>query len=233
MSDASSAATYLEAYADLRRRLADLVGPDHDQVAVPACPAWTVHDVLGHLAGLCDDWVAHRLDGYASDDWTAGQVERFETLDGSEILRHWGQAMDAFAALDPDPSLGPPARWAFGDAVVHEADLRGALRSERVPAPAVDLAMVGSRRRWQDVHDRAGLPGIEIRPTDRPVSPGWSAPTAGAVVVEAPAYEVFRAIAGRRSASQIQGWAWSQDPEPYIVAGPPYPFAWAAHPIVD
>jgi hypothetical protein len=52
-------------------------------------------------------------------------------------------------------------------------------------------------------------------------------------VVQAPLYEIFRAIAGRRSASQIQGWSWSQDPERYIAAGPPYPFAWAAHPIVD
>ena len=33
--------------------------------------------------------------------------------------------------------------------------------------------------------------------------------------------------------SQVQGWSWSQDPDPYIAAGLPYPFAWATHPIVD
>ena len=166
MSDPPSAATYLEAYIDLQRRVGDLVGPDDDEVAVIACPAWTVHDVLAHLAGLCDDWVAHRLDGYAGDDWTARQVERFAGLGCSEICRHWAQALGGFAALDDDPALGPPARWAFGDAVIHEADLRGALGAGRVPAEAVDLAMVGSRRRWREVHDRAGL----VRdgdPTDR------------------------------------------------------------------
>jgi uncharacterized protein (TIGR03083 family) len=228
-----SSSAHLEAYVEVQRRLVDLVGPNDDETAVIACPAWSVHDVLAHLAGLCDDWVAHQLDGYASDDWTARQVERFTAVDGSQILRHWGDALGAFAELEDDLAFGPPARWAFGDAIIHEADLRGALGAGHVPAQAVDLAMAGSLQRWRDVHERAGLPRIHVRPTDRPVASGSTSTTTGTVLIEAPLYEVFRACAGRRSAAQVASWSWSQDPGPYLAAGPPYPFAWAAHPIDD
>ena len=55
-----------------------------------------------------------------------------------------------------------------------------------------------------------------------------------AVVAEAPAYEVFRALAGRRSLDQVRSaWKWSPDPERFLSAGLPYPFSFASEPIVD
>jgi hypothetical protein len=46
------------AYADARRRLTDLlVGLDEAALMgpVPACPAWTVRDVLAHVTGVAAD----------------------------------------------------------------------------------------------------------------------------------------------------------------------------------
>ena len=36
--------------------------------------------------------------------------------------------------------------------------------------------------------------------------------------LEAPLFELFRALSGRRSADQIRGYDWSGDREPYIPA---------------
>jgi hypothetical protein len=131
------------AYMAIERRVTGLLDEGHSDVAIPACPAWTVHDLMGHLAGLCEDWVVRRHDDYASEAWTAAQVARFSGCSLDEILRRWSKATGEFVGLPDDPVMGPPARWAFGDAVVHEADLRGALCAERVPPDAVTMALKG------------------------------------------------------------------------------------------
>lgn len=77
------------AYAEARGRLQNLLaGLDQAALAarVPACPAWTVLDVLAHLAGVAADvvngtyfygaadaWRDVRL-AAARDQWTASQV---------------------------------------------------------------------------------------------------------------------------------------------------------------
>ena len=48
-----------------------------------------------------------------------------------------------------------------------------------------------------------------------PDGPEWWLGTANdpeALVVEAPLYDVFRALAGRRSKDQVREWSWSAEP---------------------
>ena len=62
-----------------RERVSALVrgaGDEAGQRVVPACPRWTVRDVVAHLTGVCDDILAGRLDGVATDPWTDAQVAR-------------------------------------------------------------------------------------------------------------------------------------------------------------
>src|SRR5579884_4236923 len=125
------------AYAAVQARVAELVDDSDADLTVPSCPDWRVADVVAHLAGLCQDWVDGRLDGYGSEAWTATQVARFADRPTREVLGSWAASLTSFGSLDADPVMGPPARWAFGDAVVHEADLRGALGAGRVPPDAV------------------------------------------------------------------------------------------------
>jgi len=231
----SAAPRYMEAYSAVRERLADLVRARGCETPVPACPGWRVRDVIAHLTGLCEDWADGRLDGYASDSWTADQVSRSAGRTCERIVQSWAEAMVPFAGVD-DVLLGsPPARWAFGDAVVHEADVRGALAAGRVPEDTVLFGLHDTMGRWQrEILGPAHLPALHVRPPD--ARRDWWLGTAEdptAVVVTVPVYDLFRALAGRRSADQVREWEWSADPEPFIDAGLPYPFHWASAPLSD
>jgi len=222
----------LDAYLAVRDRVAGVVA-GHGREPVPACPGWTVRDVVAHLAGLCEDWVEARLQDYGSETWTDAQLARFVALDVDEILNRWDVAAERFALLEDDPVMGPPARWAFGDAVTHEADLRGALTAGRTPDDAVALALKGAISRWRQLLGEAGTPTLLVRTVD--ARDWWigQADDRHAVVVETSAYELFRALAGRRSADQVRRWKWSVPPDPYIEAGLPYPFHWASADLLD
>jgi uncharacterized protein (TIGR03083 family) len=225
--------TSVEAYDAVRRRLEPVLSAADPQHAVPACPGWSVRDVLAHLVGLCEDWVHGRFEGYASEEWTAAQLERHRGESCVSMLETWRATMRAFTELDDSPLGATPARWAFGDAVVHEADLRGATSTGRVPETAVELGLQGAVARWRQVLRGAGLGGVRVVLPDgqelRTSAPGDER----AVEVGADPYEVFRGLAGRRSVAQVAGWSWSVDPSPYLAAGPPYPFRWARIPIAD
>jgi uncharacterized protein (TIGR03083 family) len=227
--------TSLEEYDAVRRRLEPVLSAADPRQAVPACPGWSVHDVLAHLVGLCEDWVHGRLDGYASEEWTAAHLERHRGESCASLLETWSTTMTAFAEVDDSPLGATPARWAFGDAVVHEGDLRGATASGRVPETAAELSLQRSLPRWQQALRQAGLGGVRvIRPDGRELWTG-SPDDERAIEfeVEVDTYELFRGLAGRRSAVQVGGWSWSCDPSPCLTAGPPYPFRWARDPIAD
>jgi uncharacterized protein (TIGR03083 family) len=231
---APTRADYLHAYGELQLRVGALLSGADGSAIVPSCPGWTVRDVLAHLVGLCDDWIHHRLEGYASKAWTATQIDRYGDVTLADLLDCWTVLLPDFARLDDDSLMGPPARWAFGDAVVHEADVRGALAVDRVPPDAVLLSLKGSIVRWREVLDGANPPTtLIIRPTD---SREWvlGPPNSGeAIVVTPTSYELFRAVSGRRSQAQVRTWRWSADPEPILNLGLPYPFRWATTEITD
>jgi uncharacterized protein (TIGR03083 family) len=229
-----AAADYLNAYIAIYERLAEVVTDATADILVPACPGWCIHDVVAHLTGLCGDWVNHVLDGYASEKWTASQVARHSDLSCTQLLDRWAETLTPFGHLDELFLGSPPARWAFGDAVVHEADIRGSLGRGRVPDDAVRLALDGTMVRWRrEVLSVAGVPNLHVQPPD---SHDWWLGASGdpdAVIVKAPLYEVFRALAGRRSEDQVRAWSWSSDPEPYLGAGLPYPFQWTTATLWD
>lgn len=225
--------TSLEEYDAVRRRLEPVLAAADPRHAVPACPGWSVRDVVAHLVGLCEDWVGGRFDGYASEEWTAAHLERHRGESSASLLETWRTTMTAFAEVDDSPLGATPARWAFGDAVIHEGDLRGATTSGRVPETAAELSLRGSLSRWQQVLRQAGLGAVRVvLPDGREFWTG-SPDHERAIEVEADLYEVFRGLAGRRSAAQVAAWSWSGDPSPCLTAGPPYPFRWARDPIVD
>ena len=111
MPDLTTASDDLHAYELVRERVTLLVGAGDADAPVPACPAWRVRDVVAHLAGLCEDWVDHRLGGYGSERWTDAQVARSVGETVEEGLARWRSASDRFAELEDDPVMGPPARW--------------------------------------------------------------------------------------------------------------------------
>ena len=95
--------TYLEAYDAVRRRLGPVLSAADPQQRVPACPGWSVGDVLAHLVGLCEDWVDGRFDGYASEPWTAAHLQRRRGDTRASLLNRWRATMTAFAMVDESP----------------------------------------------------------------------------------------------------------------------------------
>jgi uncharacterized protein (TIGR03083 family) len=123
-------ALYREHVADISAWSGDL---SDDQLAllVPATPAWTVHEVLAHLAGGASDMVTGRMDGAPSPEWTSRHVSeraRLPVADLMEELRSHQTAVAESVVDNPRPALV----W---NIAVHHADLHEALDRPRLAEP--------------------------------------------------------------------------------------------------
>ena len=115
-----------EIYRDTRSRVSDLVRTLDDadrHASVPACPGWTVRDLLSHLAGLPADVNAGRIEGAGTDPWTAAQLAARTGRSCDELLEEWEREAPAFEQILP--MIQPPRP--LYDIVVHEQDMRGAV----------------------------------------------------------------------------------------------------------
>jgi uncharacterized protein (TIGR03083 family) len=205
---------------------------------VPACPAWTIRDVLAHVTGVAADaasgtyfsgaadaWSDIRL-AAARDAWTAGQVRSRRGRPAEALITEWaGWAAilePMLAATVPPP--GAPA-WLLSapvaDLAVHLHDVRGALRrpGDR-DAPATRLGLRIYARWLGERLDRAARPALRLRAGCREWVEGSGRPAAA---LAADAFELFRALSGRRCPDQVRALAWEGDPEPYLDLFAPYP----------
>lgn len=228
-----NAPDWLPRYDRVRQRVASLLEVQTAIVdtRVPACPDWTGIDVLRHLVGLADDLVHSRVDGWASPAWTATHVSSLSASPVSELLARWEASSALLHSVGPLLGL-PAASFAFGDAVVHEADLGGAASpQQRVPDDDVEIAIRTGIQRWRPVLAAAGAPPLAI------CVPGlrtWALGDGPVVTTLAvPEYELFRFLYGRRSAEQVAGLGWSSAADGYLEAGLPYPFKWSDADLVD
>jgi uncharacterized protein (TIGR03083 family) len=230
------------AYDQTRLRIAGLVAELDDEKAalsVPACPEWSVHDVVAHVTGNCADIINGNLDGVASDEWTAAQVEARKERSLSDIVAEWDEVGPQIAAMIDD-FPGRYGNQTVGDVTVHEHDLRGALEQPGArDSEAIDIGLdflVDFMLRMAATSQ--GLGPLEVRAGDRswiigtgeppPVDPQpWflavgaeeETPTSEGRPVgtlSASPFELFRAATGRRSADQIRNFDWSLDSEPFL-----------------
>jgi uncharacterized protein (TIGR03083 family) len=232
-------------YRDGQHRITELLqalpAAAAKQVTTPGCPDWSVHDVVAHLAGVADDIIAGRLDGVATDAWTATQVNGRREVATADVLGEWEGTGDAFASmLDDFP--GWFGVQAVMDLTVHEHDIRGALRapgardSEAVVS-GLDMLMsailhpVACLREVPPLLVRAASDGWVLG-GEPPPSLDAGDPVAAALLsgsrpspegvtpaatLAASRFELFRAATGRRSEAQIRGYEWSADPAPYLA----------------
>jgi hypothetical protein len=81
---------------------------------------------------------------------------------GRYLLTTWEQAAAQLDGVAPFGSV-PAAAFAFGDAVVHEADLRPVLEpGTRVPVHAVTDALAAGVARWRSVLSAAAVPALHL-----------------------------------------------------------------------
>lgn len=96
---------------------------------VPATPAWTVHDVVAHLAGVSSDAVTGRMEGAPGPEWTARHVAERRGHLVPAMLAELGSHQDVIA----EQVAGNPRPAIVWDISVHHADLHEALGRGMLP----------------------------------------------------------------------------------------------------
>ncbi len=197
-------------YADGQARFAALfrsLDADQLQTSVPACPEWTVRDVLSHVAGVTDDVANGRIAGAGTDPWTASQVERNRELPVDELLARWDDQTGPVSELFEQFEQVRPVI----DVETHRQDVRAALGlpAER-DTPIVHLAATAL------VESLEHPVRVELG-HDVLASP--TAPDAGVEPIMlrgATAFDVMRSRLGRRSREQVLAYDWSADPKDIV-----------------
>jgi uncharacterized protein (TIGR03083 family) len=206
-------------------------------IRVPACPLWTVRDLIAHMTGVAADAVAGRFPAVnphgtwaerraVIDAFTAGHVTGRRGLGLDQVLAEWSGYLPRLAALlrgdEPVPPGSMPALdWVVvSDIAAHGQDLRGALhRPGDRDSAAVSLGLQRYITGLGQRLDAAGLAALRLRADDREYVAGHTSPVAS---VGASRWELFRGLGSRRSASQLRALRWSGDPEPYVPLIPAY-----------
>lgn len=204
------------AYGGTRRRTTELLrtaGAEVGERTVPACPEWTVAELVAHLCGVCDDVMAGNIAAAGTDPWTEAQVEAFAGTPMLEILDHWDEVGPQVEALIPAVPPRPTSQMVF-DATTHEHDLRGALgRPGGRDADAIRVGLGFLVVAVDGLIREHGLDGLEITAGDDVFTLGAGAPR---VHLAGAPFELFRALGGRRTLDEVGALDWSADPAPYL-----------------
>jgi uncharacterized protein (TIGR03083 family) len=214
---------------------------DNDAItAVPACPRWTVRDVIAHLAGTCADILSGNIEGVTTQAWADAQVGERRHRPMAPLLEEWSRVappLEAAAERFPAPL---PTLWVL-DLTAHEHDVRGALglpgaRDTRALHMAVDFLV---RKGLHPGLQGRGLGPLRVETADMSwivggehdaacvddghgdaasfrLSISAAQPPLGTLRVGI--YDLFRALTGRRSTHQISTFGWTTDPAPFVPA---------------
>jgi uncharacterized protein (TIGR03083 family) len=201
------ATTSADLYAATRARLTDAVlafSPEALAGRVPACPEWTVHNLISHLSGAAADFVAGNLDGAPRPPWTAVQVDARRSMPISGLLDEWATTGPALEKLILSGDTAHPMICnPYVDAGTHEADLHGATGIGRPPR---EIWLATLDWVFPDPRPSDDAPGtLSIVTPDGVYQMAAGEPVAE---VRTETYELFRAIFGRRSPLQIRSWQW-------------------------
>lgn len=231
------------AYADTRTSMIKIAGElSSEQLAsrVPACPDWTVKDLISHVtsiaASLANGDFPPDLDPVASlieeqsaerrEAFVAGEIAARRERTIHEIIAEWEEAGTAVDAMIRGERAWPPGapqlvEWVVTtDVAVHHHDLRGAVGrpgDRDSLATGISLFSYVTAMRFRSSLDK--LPPFRIRAGSREWVVGEGEPAA---TVTGDPYELSRAASGRRSPEQIRAYDWEGDPEPFINLFYPY-----------
>jgi uncharacterized protein (TIGR03083 family) len=195
-------------YQETRERVIALMPGTDDaawSTAVPACPGWSVRDVVAHMTAVAEDWASGLLAGPPTDEETAAHVARYAHYDVAEILTAWSDAAAQLDRLSATAGLEPP----LGDVACHEHDIRGAIGRPG----ARDSAAV-----W-DTTDRLLTmltTPVPLRVTVEDAEYRSGPDRKREIALRTTRFEALRWRTGRRSRAQLTAMDWSADPSPLL-----------------
>jgi len=185
----------------------------------PATPAWSVHDIVAHLTGVVVDISEGRIDGVATDPWTARQVETRRDRETFDLLDEWYR--HAPSIEDGIDRYGPAAYMFLADVVTHEHDVRGALG---VPgardSDAMELWWNALTHPSRAEMDEASAPALELELESGTVVLGHGPPVAS---LRTTRFDLLRAATGRRSLDQIRGYVQRGELDPTMLVDDRFP----------
>ncbi|HEU5302959.1 MAG TPA: maleylpyruvate isomerase N-terminal domain-containing protein [Acidimicrobiia bacterium] len=208
MAEIDLAAIYL-AVRDRMCAAIEAMPPADAEKVVPACPDWTVHDLLAHQTSMPVAILAGDIPTGDPNGWIQGLVDARRDTSIDELLAEWRNDDAALGGLVANVGI------LVGDLVAHEGDLTGALGmvADRT-APESEAMLPGALAGLSGPVTEAGLGSIEVRHDDRSwrshdAEPGWS--------FEADPWEAFRALTSRRTADELRAAPHTGDVEPYLA----------------
>jgi hypothetical protein len=204
-----------EAYRGVRLRTNDLVRAADSQALrtlAPATPEWTVHDLVAHVTGVVVDITEGRIEGVATDPWTARQVETRRDRDTFDVLDEWNRHAPAIEeAVD---GYGPAAFTLLADAVTHEHDIRGALDAPGArDSEAIELWWYAYTHPGAGP-DVEGAPAIALEVESGTIVLGHGSPVA---TLQTTRFDLLRAGTGRRSLEQIRSYVRRGELDPTVL----------------
>lgn len=219
-------AAYRESY-QLLRDLLDPLNEERLADQCPACPAWSIRDVLGHVASnliwrvndnppasfdreiataaiINSDLAARELARRQRDQWLETAIDSTRSLPLDELFRQWERAI-AKAQSDVWPGLQ-------ADFAVHLGDIEEALGSDASRNSAIHGVALGL---YGDLANRqlraSDLDVVQLAGTEPASIVGDQASSNR---ISGSTYELLRVAAGRRTRTQANGaLEWGTTPE--------------------
>lgn len=224
------------AYLDGKRSLTEVLraaSPQQLEAKVPACPEWTPVDVARHLTGVALDMVEGRmpLDDDPVEMWqyddgvrrgnafTDNHVVQRRERSLDEVLGEWDENTARLLPILRGEQRAPQdipfiEIVPVTDIAAHLHDVRGALGQPGDRDSA--LVALGFASYFASFAMRAAgrnLPPLRVRYDGKERVTGDGEPAA---TWTGERFELFRALAGRRSNEQILAMHWEGDPTPYV-----------------
>lgn len=226
---------YNQLYLDSQRRVVDLISPlsaaELDRLT-PACPRWSVRDVLAHLAdssatfpdssALVADSSVFALSAATFAACAGDQAAALFPHAGADASRTVAELLASWQRHLPEVTQIPLSSQSWlpilHEALSHEADIRGAIGAPMLPADVLAAA-------WPLLTDPierrlAPLGTVLLRLDEQLIMVGDGTPD---VEVSATQFDFWRAWFGRRSRAQIAGWVRAGDPAGFAELLPVLP----------
>ena len=229
------------AFREIRQALGNdlsVATPAQWAAPIPTRPQWSVKDTLAMLAGFAHALIEGRWTEDYSDSWADHEIldglhvvldrliaERRDRS-GDEIIVEWeGHAARLERMMEGDEPFPegthPFVGWSYLWAVVQNSyNIWAALGIVKARDFKATVLCLESAVMWLDMRLQAtGSPALRLRAGATEWVVGDGAPAAS---VGAPAFELFRALSGRRSLDQIRAFDWEGDPEQYMEVFSPF-----------
>jgi uncharacterized protein (TIGR03083 family) len=199
-------------WTNAQGRVVDLVqslDAEEAERSVPACPDWTVTQLLAHMVGLNADVLAGDEPDDHNSTWTQRQVDRRAGREPADLVAEWLALTQPMQDWMREHGTRP-----LNDAVIHEQDMRGAVdRPGGRDSDGLVAVREAMAERFATRVRAAHLAPVELR------SPVWIFSTGDGdpgLELFAPEFDLTRALMTRRTADQLRQWSTAGAIDPYL-----------------